>query len=398
MADSSGAVAGVNADEFEINTTGQPLGMVVRNGVLQASPVADWPADMEILNNGQFEYATETFSGAATDTTTGSSDPLAALNRIDTDDLTAITPYMGAAPIGASTIAAATVGAGGALTITGVKTSQTELPQVPSGEEYLIARRGTQDSLWLQKLAVGNTVTLSYGIAPYGIGSGPDDVATAVSGAAYLERNGAMAVPVTGGGENNVDYPVVGIGVSKDGKHAIMAVFDGRESENEATGLTRPQFAQWMMAHGAYNAIEFDSGGSAEMVARMPGQHQVSVLNTPSDGDERPVANGLFIYTNETAAQPAAKAVVNNGQALTVLPGTTEPVSAYATDALGNPASSPVSLSVEPKSLATATTTTGAAGASGATITAGKRPGPGWLTVTPRSSSRSPAPPAAAGA
>ena len=46
---------------------------------------------------------------------------------------------------------------------------------------------------------------------------------------AYLVWNGAMAVPAQGGGENNVLYPATGIGVSKDGTHAIIVVFDGRE-------------------------------------------------------------------------------------------------------------------------------------------------------------------------
>jgi hypothetical protein len=381
MADRTGAVAGVNADEFAINTTGQPMGMVVGNGVLQASPVASWPAEVEVLNNGQFEFTTETFTGTADDTTSGSTDTLVAINRIDQDGLTAVTPYLGAAPIGESTIATATVGSGGALTITSVATSQTSLPQLSAGQEDLIARRGTTDSLWLQKLHVGDTVTLSYSLAPYGIGSAPTDVRTAVSGAAFLVQNGQMAVPVTGGGENNVEYPVVGIGVTQNGKHAIMVTFNGRESENVATGLTRPQEAQWFISHGIYNAIEFDSGGSAEMVGRLPGQQQVSVLNTPSDGSERPVANGLFIYTNETAAGPAVRAVVNSGQPMTVLSGTTEPLSAYATDAEDNPASGPVQVSVQSPGLATVGGTGSGSGLNGSlTLTAGQ-PGSGWLVI-----------------
>jgi hypothetical protein len=382
MANRTGAVAGVNSDEFAINTTGQPMGMVVQNGVLQASPVASWPAEVEVLNNGQFEFTTETFTGSADDTTTGKTDPLAAINRIDQNELTAVTPYLGAATIGASTVAAATVNSDGSLTITSVKTSQTSLPQLTTGQEDLIARRGTQDSLWLQGLHAGDTVTLSYGIAPYGLGSAPTDVQTAVSGAAFLEQNGQMAVPVTGGGENNVQYPVVGIGVTKDGTHAIMVTFDGRENENVAVGLTRPQMAQWFMAHGAYNAIEFDSGGSAEMVARLPGQQQVSVLNTPSDGHERPVANGLFIYTTETSPGSAVSAVANGGKSMAVLPGTKEPVTAYAVDAEGNPASTPVQVRVEPPDLASVSGSPSASGTETTMqLTAGSKPGSGWLAV-----------------
>ena len=367
MASRTGAVAGVNADEFAINTTGQPMGMVVQNGQLEASPVASWPADLEVLNDGQMDFTTETFTGTADDTTAGSSEPLVALNRIDQTGLTAVTPYLGAAPISSSTVATATV-AGDTLTITSVSSGVTSLPQLTTGQEDLIARKGSAAASWLSgTVHVGDTVTLSDSVTPYGLGQ----VQTAVSGAAYLVQNGQMAVPVTGGGENNVTYPVVGVGVNKAGTRAIFAVFNGRASEDVATGLTRPQFAQWMMAHGAYNAIEFDSGGSAEMVGRLPGQQQVSVLNTPSDGDERPVANGLFLYTNEASPGPSASAVVNGGQPMTVLSGTTEPVSAYASDAEDNPAASPVQLSVQPQSLATV---------SGTTLIAGQA-GHGWLAV-----------------
>jgi len=377
MAKRTGAVAGVNSDFFAINTTGQPDGMLIQDGTLEASPVASWPSDLEVLNNGQIEMATETFSGTVDDTTTGATDPLVAVNRIDQNNLTEVTPYLGAVTIGASTIAAGTV-SDGVLTITSVKTSQTALPQLATGQEDLIARRGTADSTWLQKVHPGDTLTVSDSLAPYSIGQ----IQTAVSGGAYLDQNGSMAVPVQAGGENNVSYPIVGIGVSKDGTHAIMAVFDGRQSENEAVGLTRPQFAQWMLSHGAYNAIEFDSGGSAEMVARLPGQANVSVLNTPSDGAERPVANGLFLYSTEAAPNAATKAVANAGKPMAVLTGTTEQVSAYATDAEGNPAATAVQVSVEPSNLATITGSPTASGTSTQlTLAAGSRPGSGWLVV-----------------
>jgi hypothetical protein len=383
MANRTGAVAGVNADEFAIHTTGQPMGMVVQDGVLQASPVASWPAEVEILNDGQFEFTTETFTGTADDTTSGSSEALAGVNRIDQKGLVAADSFLGAAPVSASVVATATQGSSPLdLTIDSVTSGVTSLPQIPAGQEDLFAAKGSAAATWLtSSVHAGDTVTLSQSLAPYGIGSAPDDVRTAASGAAFLEQNGQMTVPVTGGGENNVTYPVVGVGVTKDGKHAIFAVFNGRESESTAVGLTRPQQAQWFMAHGAYSAIEFDSGGSAEIVGRLPGQQRVSVLNTPSDGAERPVANGLFLYSAEASPGPAAKAVVNGGAPLTVLDGTTEQVSAYATDAEGNPAADAASVSVQPPGLATVT---------GTSLTA-KQAGHGWLTaVSGRARSRVP--------
>jgi hypothetical protein len=372
MAGRTGAVAGVNADFFAIHETGQPMGMLVQDGVLEASPVPSWPYDVEVLAGGQVKIATETFSGTADDTTARSTEPLAAVNRIDQAGLTAVTRFLGAAPVPPSTVAAAAV-TGDTLTITSVSSGVTSLARLAAGREDLVARKGSAAAAWLAgTVHPGDTVALSQALAPYGAG----EVRAAVSGGAYLVQDGRMAVPVRAGGENNVAYPIGGLGVTKDGRHAIMAVFDGHAGETGATGLTRPQFAQWMMARGAYNAIEFDSGGSAEMAGRLPGRPRVSVLSTPSDGHERPVANGLFLYSTEAAPGPAVTATVNDGQPAALLAGTTEPLGAYATDADGNPASGPVRVSAEPAALARVSGT-----GAGLRVTAAARPGSGWLAA-----------------
>lgn len=97
--------------------------------------------------------------------------------------------------------------------------------------------------------------------------------------------------------EANTRNPLTAIGVSKDGTHAFFVVFDGRlPSRSWSRGLTRAEMASYLLTHGAYQAMLFDSGGSSEMVARHPGKSRVTVINHPSDGHERRVANGLFVY------------------------------------------------------------------------------------------------------
>ena len=70
--------------------------------------------------------------------------------------------------------------------------------------------------------------------------------------------------------------------------------------------MTPAEVANFMIAHGAYNVMLFDSGGSSEMVARLQGRDTVSIINWPSGGRERPVANGLFIYSTDAAHAMAA--------------------------------------------------------------------------------------------
>ncbi|WP_041540370.1 phosphodiester glycosidase family protein [Catenulispora acidiphila] len=374
MANRTGAVAGINGDFFDIYGSGSPHGMVVIDGRLVKSPNPAWNQNVVVRADGSIGMGAEAYSGTATDG--AASHPITSVNTVadlSANGLVRITPDLGdSGKIPASVVATGHRDPADAsvLIIDAVTPNVTDITQVPAGTEDLVGS-GTAGQ-WLTATAhPGDRVTIAESISP------DNAPRQALSGGAILVQNGTMAVPVQGSGENNVNNPVTGMGVTKDGKHAIVAVFDGHQPEDAAEGLTRPQLAGWMIAHGAYNAMVFDSGGSSEMVARQPGQQQVSVSNTPSDGHERPVANGLFFYSTEPHPAPAVRAVANSGAPLAVLTNSTVPVGAYAVDTLGNPASDPVTLSVHPSSRASIST-----GTNGATLTASGTPGTGELVAT----------------
>jgi exopolysaccharide biosynthesis protein len=344
MAHRTGAVAGVNGDFFEIYGRGRPLGMVVIDGRLVKSPDPSWNADLWVRHDGSIGIGTETYTGTLTDGAASTAiTSVNAVNSLSGDAVVRVTPELGTpSPIPASTVVAGHLDADGStLVVDSVTAGITTLPQLANGTEDLVGS-GAKAAWLSQNVHPGDRVAVSEKIGP------DSDVVQGLSGGAVLVQNGQRAVPLTGPGENNVDNPVTAVGVTQDGEHAVFAAFDGHQSEDVAQGLTRPQIAGWMMQHGASNAILFDSGGSTQMVGRLPGQTQASVLNVPSDGHERPVANGLFIYSTEKAPAPAVKAVVDDGKPLTALAGTTVPVSAYGLDAADNPAREPATLQVSP--------------------------------------------------
>lgn len=365
MAHRTSAVAGINADFFNIHASGAPLGMVVQDGRLVKSPNPGWNNNFGIRQDGSITIGDETYAGTITDGTV--SHKLNSVNTVDdvaSGGITRATSDLGPTPIASATVVSGHAN-GSSLVVDSVTTGVTSLPQLPSGVEDLVG--GGASAQWLaQNVHPGDTVDISEKISPDG------DLRQAVSGGAVLVKDGKMAVPLQGGGENNQPNPVTGVGVTKDGKHLVVAAFDGHQSETSAEGLTRPALAGWMMEHGAYNAILFDSGGSTEMVGRLPGQTQTSVLNTPSDGVERDVANGLFFYSNEAKAGPATTAVPNGGAPLTMFANSRVPLPGYASDAAGNPASDPVNLSVDPPQLATV---------HDGTISTGSRTGHGVVTA-----------------
>lgn len=81
--------------------------------------------------------------------------------------------------------------------------------------------------------------------------------------------------------------PRTGAGVKTDGTVLLMVV-DGRS--RSSAGMTLKEFAQYMKRFGAISAVNFDGGGSSEMI--LDGK----IMNRPSDGSERPVGVGLGIF------------------------------------------------------------------------------------------------------
>jgi hypothetical protein len=83
-------------------------------------------------------------------------------------------------------------------------------------------------------------------------------------------------------------HPRTAAGISKDGKTLYLMTVDGRrESEG---GMTLVELAQTMIRLGAYEAMNFDGGGSTTMVV------EGKLVNRPSDQTgERPVGSALLV-------------------------------------------------------------------------------------------------------
>ena len=87
--------------------------------------------------------------------------------------------------------------------------------------------------------------------------------------------------------------PRTGAGITADGTVLLMVV-DGRS--HSSAGMTLKEFAQYLKRFGAVSAVNFDGGGSSEMV--LDGR----IMNRPSDGSERPVGIGLGIFRKPQTA------------------------------------------------------------------------------------------------
>nr|WP_308288008.1 phosphodiester glycosidase family protein [Streptomyces corallincola] len=86
------------------------------------------------------------------------------------------------------------------------------------------------------------------------------------------------------------------VGFSADGRRLLLLALDG--GADYRRGLTVAEEAATLRGLGAYDAFNLDGGGSSELVARAPGAAAVSVRNHPSDGAERPVPNGIGVFSS----------------------------------------------------------------------------------------------------
>jgi MYXO-CTERM domain-containing protein len=83
--------------------------------------------------------------------------------------------------------------------------------------------------------------------------------------------------------------PRTAAGVSADGRTLLLVVVDGWQAGS--AGWTLAELAQFMAMRGARTALAFDPGGASTLTVKNRG----GVVNTPSDGVERAVANQLGV-------------------------------------------------------------------------------------------------------
>ncbi len=137
----------------------------------------------------------------------------------------------------------------------------------------------------LAGLKVGDNIKIDHSLdslwekASYVAGAGPTLVK---DGSVYLTTK----VESFGGDVAGGRAPRTALGVTKEGR-ILLVVVDGRQSHS--IGMTLLELALFMQDLGVKDAMNFDGGGSSEMVL------QGRILNRPSDGRERRVGNALVV-------------------------------------------------------------------------------------------------------
>ena len=164
--------------------------------------------------------------------------------------------------------------------------------RIPAGGAVLQAI-GDRRPVLLREAELGHWVKLHVGLTPWWPG-----VKDAIGGGPRLVTGG---VPVFQASEEFLSSqllprnPRTAVGQLADGRVLLVAV-DGRVSWSR--GVSNRQLARLMVKLGAVTAMALDAGGSTTLA------FDGDVLNHPSDGAERPVADALMVLYYGIYARP----------------------------------------------------------------------------------------------
>jgi hypothetical protein len=147
-----------------------------------------------------------------------------------------------------------------------------------------------------------------------------------VSGKPQLVRAGTAGTNYPDAVLCGARHPRTAVGLSADGKKLYLAVVDGRSTAS--VGMTCVELAATMKSLGAHEALNLDGGGSSTMYLRGRG-----VVNRPSDGSERVVANHLGIFAPRLGSVATIHGKVHAASdAAKVLPGATVSIAGIGAD------------------------------------------------------------------
>ncbi len=166
-------------------------------------------------------------------------------------------------------------------------------------------------------------------------------IVEAIGGYHLLMKDGVIT-PNTWSVTDTKKYPRQTIGVTADGKVIVMTA-DGNQAP-KSIGLTMLEQAQVMLDLGCVDAIHLDGGGSCTYACKPEGSNSFGVANSPSDGSEREISNGLIIASTVVSDGKFAYASLSAENSF-VTPGSTVSVSYTGVDAAGGFAEVPADIS-----------------------------------------------------
>ncbi|HET9028785.1 MAG TPA: phosphodiester glycosidase family protein [Candidatus Aquilonibacter sp.] len=336
MADRTGAIAGINGDYFDIGATNQPTNIVVRSGALLRTPRKRYA--LFVGNDGTARIDEVSFTGQVQ--IADRSYEIDAVNEMlpPHGGISLLTPQYGSvAPNDTITLLAIKPTGNPPFTNYVVGDQADNFSRQPAGYYLAIGPNA------IRRIPLpnpGDPISITGDLDPDPLAS----TRAAVGGGPLILDDGSWYDDLDGprGGSYDMRAPQSGAAITPNGTLLLFQI-DGRQPDL-SIGVTPREFSALMRAFGATRGMEFDSGGSSEMAVRVPGDARAVLVNSPSDGRERPVADGVFVYSDAPVTQ--AQSIVAQPQTIRALAGARVAVRLAAVDASRRPATAPAAYTV----------------------------------------------------
>lgn len=323
-------VAAVNGAFFDM-ASGIPLGMVVTEGILRSSgnvnSVGFFDDGSAVIGLPELTVSAELPSGEAVSlhynkVLTKSNGFCLYSQDYDPMTKTPIAAYhVLLKPAGHKT-AQLTLDDTLELEVIGTSTqSSCEIPEGGFVLSYAAESVYTSGLAKIKALADGDRITVQTSCAREW-----KNVEYACSGGDLLIENNRICNSFSLQGADSPDARTA-VGIKRDGTVVLYTV----DQSNGSKGLALSQLAARMKELGCSEAMNLDGGNSTVIGATLPGNPSLNIVNSPSDGIDRPCANYIFLVREKKSVQSTDKLYLYPYNAV-VLPHGSVQLSARAVD------------------------------------------------------------------
>ncbi|GAB2721262.1 stalk domain-containing protein [Paenibacillus thermoaerophilus] len=332
MAQEAGAVAAINGDFFNTKAEGVPIGPQIRDGKLEATPpYLIGFQSFALTKDNEPIIDLFTFEGAVT-AEDGTSYPLGGINKtyywyeddgVHTpgqhamiDGLYMYTHSWGQVYRSIDGVTTPTE----VLVQNGV-IKQIELEgiinQIAPEDGYILRASGKAHEFVRDHLKVGQKIKVNYRMFAKDPTKtyDPSTFKTMIGGHTILVEDGKPS-----GYSRSISdisgYAGVArtaVGFSKDKRYVYLIT---AEKSERSQGLTIPELQNFMVNIGVWRGMNLDGGGSTQMVSRPLGGTQVQYVNQTTNGEKRPVVNGLAIWSLAPKGAPKSISIAGRSDLL----------------------------------------------------------------------------------
>lgn len=171
---------------------------------------------------------------------------------------------------------------------------QDEVVDIPEGS-YALIMNNNSASKYLPLLSIGTQISLQQTIQLKDeMIDSIEQMQFGIGGGGLIMKDGQPY----GGAAHKVSpdsrEPRTILGTTQNEGEILLIAIDGR---NKLVGASHSDLIKILQEYGVKDAMYLDGGGSTTLVAREEGENEPKVQNTPSEGTQRKVTNGIGVFS-----------------------------------------------------------------------------------------------------